>query len=156
MQGYFRTDPEWAWLLIRLEIPHNLAFAALSPFAQRDLDRGIKAGRFKVPHKQVALFAAGGALLAVMRAVLEWAEVDAFAEDGSYGGAEAPAKTARAASSASGAITTSVKIWVIASAAAAGRSRASRRTRSSSPSATGVRENATNGTAPGAGAVALA
>ena len=66
-----RTDPEWAWLLIRLEIPHNLAFAALGPFAQRDLDRGIKAGRFKVPHKQVALFAAGGALLAVMRAVLD-------------------------------------------------------------------------------------
>ena len=74
-RGYFvelaRTDPDWAWLLIRLEIPHNLAFAALGPFAQRDLDRGIKAGRFKVPHKQVALFAAGGALLAVMRAVLD-------------------------------------------------------------------------------------
>jgi hypothetical protein len=64
-QGYFvelaRTDPKWAWLLIRLEIPHNLAFAGLGPFAQRDLDRGIKAGRFNVPHKQVALFAAGGA-----------------------------------------------------------------------------------------------
>jgi AcrR family transcriptional regulator len=66
-----RTDPDWAWLLIRLEIPHNLVFAALGPFAQRDLDRGIKAGRFKVPHKQVALFAAGGALLAVMRAVVD-------------------------------------------------------------------------------------
>jgi hypothetical protein len=64
-QSYFvelaRTDPEWAWLLIRLEIAHNLAFAGLGPFAQRDLDRGIKAGRFEVPHKQVALFAAGGA-----------------------------------------------------------------------------------------------
>jgi AcrR family transcriptional regulator len=34
-----RTDPDWAWLLIRLEIPHNLAFAALGLFAQRDLDR---------------------------------------------------------------------------------------------------------------------
>jgi len=66
-----RTDPDWAWLLIRLDISHNLTLAALGPFARRDLDRGIRAGRFKVPHKQVALFAAGGALLAVMRAVLD-------------------------------------------------------------------------------------
>jgi hypothetical protein len=66
-----RTDPEWAWLLIRLEIPHNLAFAALGPFAQRDLDRGIKAGRFKVPQQAGRAVAAGGALVAVMRAVVD-------------------------------------------------------------------------------------
>jgi len=44
---------------------------ALGPFAQRDLARGIRAGRLQVADKRVALFAAGGALLAVMRAVLD-------------------------------------------------------------------------------------
>jgi AcrR family transcriptional regulator len=66
-----RTDPDWSWLLIRFDISHNVALAALGPFARRDLDQGIKAGRFNVPNKQVALYAAGGALLAVMRGVLD-------------------------------------------------------------------------------------
>ena len=66
-----RTDPDWAWLLIRFNLSHNIALAALGPFAQRDLERGVSAGRFNVPDKRVALFASGGALLAVMRAVLD-------------------------------------------------------------------------------------
>jgi AcrR family transcriptional regulator len=66
-----RIDPNWAWLLIRLDLSHNITLAALGPYAQRDLERGIRAGRFNVPDKRVALFAAGGALLAVMRAVLD-------------------------------------------------------------------------------------
>ena len=66
---FARTDPDWAWLLIRLD--QVTALASLSPFAQRDLDRGIKAGRFKVPNERVALFATAGALLAVMRDVLD-------------------------------------------------------------------------------------
>lgn len=66
-----RTDPDWAWLLIRLDVSHNLVLAALGPFARRDLRRGIKAGRFQVADEQVALHAAGGALLAVMRGVLD-------------------------------------------------------------------------------------
>ncbi|MBV9002171.1 MAG: TetR/AcrR family transcriptional regulator [Solirubrobacterales bacterium] len=66
-----RTDPDWAWLLIRLESSHDITLAALGPFAQRDLERGVSAGRFNVPDKRVALFASGGALLAVMRAVLD-------------------------------------------------------------------------------------
>ena len=65
------TDPNWAWLLIRLDLSHNIALAALGPHAERDLERGIRAGRFSVPDKRVAMFAAGGALLAVMRAVLD-------------------------------------------------------------------------------------
>jgi hypothetical protein len=44
---------------------------ALGPFAARDLRRGIDAGRFDVPDPAVALNAAGGALLAVMRSVLD-------------------------------------------------------------------------------------
>jgi AcrR family transcriptional regulator len=66
-----RTDPDWAWLLIRLDVSHDIALAALGPFAQRDLERGVRASRFQVPDKRIALFATGGALLAVMRAVLD-------------------------------------------------------------------------------------
>lgn len=65
------SDPEWGWLLIRLDASRKIGLRALGPFAQRDLDRGIRAGRFNVPNKRVALFAAGGALLGVMGDVLD-------------------------------------------------------------------------------------
>ncbi len=65
-----RSDPEWGWLLIRLDASEKIGLRALSPFAQRDLERGIRAGRFGVSNKRVALLAAGGALLAVMEDVL--------------------------------------------------------------------------------------
>ena len=65
------TDPDWAWLLIRLESSHEVALAAMTPFAQRDLRRAVKAGRFQVTSGSVALAASGGALLSVMRAVLD-------------------------------------------------------------------------------------
>ena len=64
-------EPEWGWLLVRLEISHDLGFAALSPYAARDIDRGIEAGRFHVEDRNVALIATAGALLGVMRAVLQ-------------------------------------------------------------------------------------
>jgi AcrR family transcriptional regulator len=66
-----REDAEWGWLLVRLEISHDLAFATLRPYAARDLERGIAAGRFSVDDPEVALIATGGALLAVIRAVLQ-------------------------------------------------------------------------------------
>ncbi len=66
-----RTDADWGWLLISLDLSHRVGLAALGPFAQRDLDRGIKAGRFHIPNRRVALFGAGGAMLGVMRDVLE-------------------------------------------------------------------------------------
>jgi AcrR family transcriptional regulator len=66
-----RSDPEWGWLLVRLDVSHDVMLAALGPFAQRDLRRGIKAGRLRVSNERVATAAAGGALLAVMRAVLD-------------------------------------------------------------------------------------
>ena len=65
------ADPDWAWLLVRLDVSHNVMLDALGPFARRDLARGIAAGRFRVADKRIALFGAGGALLAVMRAVLD-------------------------------------------------------------------------------------
>ena len=66
-----RADPDWAWLLVRLDVSHNVLLEALGPYARRDLARGIRAGRLRVADKRTALFAAGGALLAVMRAVLD-------------------------------------------------------------------------------------
>lgn len=66
-----RTDPEWAWLLIRLDVSHNVMVRALSPFARRDLRRGVRTGRLDVPNETVALYGAGGAMLSVMRAVLD-------------------------------------------------------------------------------------
>jgi AcrR family transcriptional regulator len=64
-------DPSFGWLLVRLEISHDIVSATLGPYAARDLDRGIKAGRFDVDDRAAALIAAGGALLGVVRAVLQ-------------------------------------------------------------------------------------
>jgi AcrR family transcriptional regulator len=66
-----RTDPDWAWLLIRLDASHDVMLSALGPFARRDLRRGIATGRLRVSDERTALFAAAGALLGVMRAVLD-------------------------------------------------------------------------------------
>jgi AcrR family transcriptional regulator len=66
-----RSDPDWGRLLVRMEVSHNVMLAALGPFAERDLRRGIEAGRLHVSNERVAMTAAGGALLAVMRAVLD-------------------------------------------------------------------------------------
>lgn len=66
-----RSDPEWGWLLIRLDTWQKTVLQALAPFAQGDLERGVRAGRFQVPNTRVALYGSGGALLMVMRDVLE-------------------------------------------------------------------------------------
>jgi AcrR family transcriptional regulator len=64
-------DPAWGWLLVRLELSHDLAIEAFGPYALRDIDRGVAAGRFDVEDTGIALVAAGGALLGVIRAVLQ-------------------------------------------------------------------------------------
>ena len=66
-----RTAPDWAWLLVRLDNTHRIGAGALGPFAMRDLTRGLEAKRFDLPDATIAMHAMGGALLAVMRAVLE-------------------------------------------------------------------------------------
>lgn len=67
------ADPEFGWLLVRLEVTHDLTSAALGKYAARDLERGIKRGRFFVDDPVIALAQTGGALLAVVRAVLNGA-----------------------------------------------------------------------------------
>jgi AcrR family transcriptional regulator len=66
-----RTDPDWARLLIRLDLSQKLALGALGPFAEQDIATGIKAGRFRVVNRRIAMLDAGGALLSVMRDVLD-------------------------------------------------------------------------------------
>jgi AcrR family transcriptional regulator len=66
-----RTDPDWAWLLIRLDVSQKLTLGALGPFAEQDIAAGIKEGRFRVANRRIAMLDAGGALLAVMREVLD-------------------------------------------------------------------------------------
>jgi AcrR family transcriptional regulator len=66
-----RSDPDWGWLLVQLDVSHNVLYAALGPYARRDLRAGVRSGRLSVPHEGIALHATGGALLAVMRAVLD-------------------------------------------------------------------------------------
>jgi AcrR family transcriptional regulator len=69
--GLARTDPDWAWLLVRLDVSHRVMTTALGPRAARDLNAGLAARRFAVADPAVALMGTGGALLTVMRGVLD-------------------------------------------------------------------------------------
>lgn len=65
------AEPTVGWLMVRLELSHDLVSTALGPYALRDLQRGIDEGRFSVPDLGATLIAIGGALLGVVRAVLQ-------------------------------------------------------------------------------------
>jgi AcrR family transcriptional regulator len=64
-------DPEWARLVVRADVGHEVTAAALGPFAERDIRRGVQAERLSVADERIALHGAGGALLGAMRAILE-------------------------------------------------------------------------------------
>lgn len=64
------ADPDLGWVLIRLELSHYLLTRTFGPFAVRDIEAGIAAGRFAVDHVPTALTTSGGALLATVRALL--------------------------------------------------------------------------------------
>ncbi|MBJ7472432.1 MAG: TetR/AcrR family transcriptional regulator [Solirubrobacteraceae bacterium] len=64
------SQPSLGWLMVRLEFSHDMVSRSLAPKALRDIDRGIADGRFVVDDLPAALIASGGALLAVVRAVL--------------------------------------------------------------------------------------
>lgn len=64
-------DPIVGWLMLRLEMSHDLVSTALGPYVLRDLQRGIDEGRFTIGEVGPTLIALGGALLGVVRAVLQ-------------------------------------------------------------------------------------
>lgn len=66
-----QSDPDFAWLLVRLEISHRVGTNVLRDAARRDLQSGIDAGRFQITNPELALTASGGALLATMHALLK-------------------------------------------------------------------------------------
>jgi AcrR family transcriptional regulator len=68
--GAAREDPDWGWLLVRLEMSHHVSESVLREAALRDLQEGRAAGRFVVGEPGVALLASGGALIGVIQAVL--------------------------------------------------------------------------------------
>ncbi len=61
-----KTDPDWAWLILRLDMPYRAAGATLGQAAEDDLSAGIRAGRFELANPGLALTASGGALFAVI------------------------------------------------------------------------------------------
>jgi AcrR family transcriptional regulator len=65
-----QSDSDWAWLLVRLEVPFRAAWSVLGQSARGDLDAAIEAGRFHVANPALALNASGGALFAVIHAQL--------------------------------------------------------------------------------------
>jgi AcrR family transcriptional regulator len=65
------TDPELAWLLIRLDATHRAIVRGLRERGYRDLERGISSGRFNVADPGAAFFATTGSLILIMRAVLD-------------------------------------------------------------------------------------
>ena len=65
------SDPELGWLIVRLEDSHRIMMRALGAQARRDIAAGIASGRFNVSDPEVAFLDTSGALLLVMRAVLD-------------------------------------------------------------------------------------
>ena len=65
-----REDPDWGWLLVRLDVDHHIVDSVLRERAARDLRQGVKSGRFSVSNPPLALRASGGALLGVIQGVL--------------------------------------------------------------------------------------
>jgi AcrR family transcriptional regulator len=66
-----RSEPTFGWLLIRLDASHRLLIRALGERARQDIRDGVDAGRFMTADPEVSFFGTGGALLLVMRAVLD-------------------------------------------------------------------------------------
>ncbi len=64
-------DPNFGWLLVRLDASHRLLIKSLGDRARQDIRDGVKAGRFVTVDPEVSFFGTGGALLLVMRALLD-------------------------------------------------------------------------------------
>lgn len=69
--GQARSNPTFGWLLVRLDASHHLLIRALGDRARQDIRDGLAAGRFITGDPEVTFFGTGGAVLLVMRAVLD-------------------------------------------------------------------------------------
>ena len=65
-----RADPDWGWLLVRLDVDHHMVDSVLRERAARDLRQGVRSGRFDVSNPLLALRASAGALLGVTQSAL--------------------------------------------------------------------------------------
>lgn len=65
-----REDPDWGGLLVRLDVSQQIVNEVLGDVARRDLDEGLRSGRFAVARPELALQASGGALIGVIPGVL--------------------------------------------------------------------------------------
>jgi AcrR family transcriptional regulator len=63
-------DPQLAGLLVNLERADAIFEHAVLPFAVRELERGIREGRFEIPDVGIAVTAVIGGALAIMRRIL--------------------------------------------------------------------------------------
>lgn len=68
-----QSDRTFALLVVRLDLSQRPLTTTLGPRATKDIEAGIAAGRFDVADVVVALHAMGGALIGVMRAVIDGA-----------------------------------------------------------------------------------
>lgn len=68
--GRAEADRELGWLLVRLELTHDLATTGLGAYAARDIERGRDTGRFAIDDVPLALAATGGALFGAVRVLL--------------------------------------------------------------------------------------
>lgn len=66
-----QDNPTFGWLLIRLDASHRLLIRTLGERARQDIRDGVAAGRFVSADPEATFFGSGGALLLVMRAVLD-------------------------------------------------------------------------------------
>jgi AcrR family transcriptional regulator len=64
-------DPAFGQLVIRLEASHGLMRKVLGPRATRDINEGIRAGRFNVDDAVAATYATGGTLLGTIAGVVD-------------------------------------------------------------------------------------
>jgi AcrR family transcriptional regulator len=64
-------NPSFGWLLVRLDASHRVMIRAFGGMARQDIHDGLKAGRFVTADPEVSFFGTGGALLLVMRALLD-------------------------------------------------------------------------------------
>ncbi|MCB0864572.1 MAG: helix-turn-helix transcriptional regulator [Solirubrobacterales bacterium] len=75
------ADPSFGALAIRLDASHRLMQQTLGPRALRDIDAGVRTGRFKVDDPVAALHFTGGALLGTIAGIVDGrlgADADVF------------------------------------------------------------------------------